>query len=141
MFERRKLAEKIYLALHGNQHFNIRMDDTLDSLREYEKRKQKIIDVIEVEIPDVDAIRDVGREDERLRLEHSSKDPYFLGLRNSEMQDLINEKFSIHVRHFREGDMEAVLNYVVHEFNWQRVYDQIENIADKFIADLDAQRG
>ena len=62
------------------------------------------------------------------KFERPKKDPYILGLRNSEVQNLIDEKFSIYVRHFRDGEMETVLNHVVHEFNWKRVYEQIENI-------------
>lgn len=137
MSEKRKLAEEIYSLLREKGFFH----DGLYMHVHAEARKQKIIGVIEAEIPDVDAIRDAGKEDERLRLASLPKDPYLLGLHKSEVCDLIDKKFSDDVYRFKEGDMEALLNYIFNKFNWENVYEQIEDIAGEFIADIKTHMG
>ena len=110
MSEKRKLAEEIFLALHGEDVFKQVWTE------EYDKRKKRIIDVIESGIPDVVA---------------THKDPYLVGLRESEIRVVLKFDYPF----FKdEKNLDTIIE-AMGEFNHGSLWSDVIAFADAFIKD------
>jgi len=66
-------------------------------------------------------------------------DTYYMGITKSEIQDVLDDR--IGEEGLEPEEVDALLDHIKFEFNWEHVFEQIKNIADEWIPDRKSHMG